>query len=120
MQKSPFSSSVKNAIRGLLLALQSERNFKWQILGLLLNLLLIVLLKLSSSDAAIILLCCGVVLASELLNTAIEKLCDYIEPEWKNAIGQIKDVSAGAVLLITLVCIFVAILIYYPYVANFL
>ncbi len=39
-------------------------------------------------------------LSIELLNTSIEELCDFIEPEWNQKIKIVKDLSSGAVLLI--------------------
>ena len=53
----------------------------------------------------------GTLLAIEGLNTAVEKLCDFIHPEFNKKIGEIKDVSAGAVTMvffavITLLAIF--------------
>lgn len=38
-----------------------------------------------------------VVLAIELLNTAIEKLCDHVSPEWRTNIGLVKDYGSAAV-----------------------
>jgi len=38
-----------------------------------------------------------VILAIELLNTAIEKLADHINPDWHPGIGLIKDFGSAAV-----------------------
>jgi diacylglycerol kinase (ATP) len=38
-----------------------------------------------------------VILAIELLNTAIEKLADHINPDWHPSIGLIKDFGSAAV-----------------------
>ena len=56
----------------------------------------------------------GLVLASEGLNTAIEKLCDFIQPEWDPRIGRIKDVAAGGVTFAALAAIVVGMIIYLP------
>jgi diacylglycerol kinase (ATP) len=37
------------------------------------------------------------ILAIELLNTAIEKLCDHVSPEWRTNIGLVKDYGSAAV-----------------------
>lgn len=61
------------------------------------------------------LLCFGTVLTVESLNTAIEKICDFIHPDHHKKIGVIKDVSAGAVgFAVSAVTIALGI-IYYPY-----
>jgi diacylglycerol kinase (ATP) len=38
-----------------------------------------------------------VVMAVELLNTAVEKLADHVTPEWHAQIGMIKDCGSAAV-----------------------
>ena len=48
-------------------------------------------------DFAMILLATGLVLTAELLNSAIETLCDFLEPSENEKIGAIKDIAAAAV-----------------------
>ena len=48
-------------------------------------------------DFAMILLATGLVLTAELLNSAIETLCDFLEPRENEKIGTIKDIAAAAV-----------------------
>jgi len=48
-------------------------------------------------DFAMILLATGLVLTAELLNSAIETLCDFLEPRENEKIGAIKDIAAPAV-----------------------
>ena len=47
-------------------------------------------------DFSLVLLATGLVITSEMMNTAIEALCDFVEAEYDARIGLIKDVSAGA------------------------
>jgi len=56
----------------------------------------------------------GLVLAVESLNTAIEKIADFIHPEFHSRIGLIKDIAAGAVMFAALAAIVVGLLIYVP------
>ncbi len=86
--------------------------------ALLINLFLIFYLKLTTIDAILIMIVCFGVLAAEIFNTAIEKICDIIRPEFDTRIGFIKDIAAGAVLLITIVSIIAGILIYWKYVFS--
>lgn len=48
-------------------------------------------------DFIVILLATGLVLTAELLNSAVEGVCDYLEPGPDPRIGTIKDVAAAAV-----------------------
>lgn len=56
----------------------------------------------------------GLVLAVEGLNTAVEKICDFIHPEYHERIGFIKDIAGGAVLFAAMASIAVGLLIYVP------
>ena len=115
MKKNPFHKSVFNAISGLIWILRNERNFQIEIFALLINLFLIVFLKLSTIDSALILIVCFAVLSLEIINTAIEKICDIIQPNIDERIKIIKDISAGAVLLSTFAAAIVGILVYSKY-----
>lgn len=115
MKKPPFYKSLFYSIKGVLWMLKSERNFQLEVLALIINLFLIVYFKLNSIDTALILMVCFFVLITETLNTAIEKVCDFLEPNYNQKIGLIKDIAAGAVILATLLSIIVGILIYSKY-----
>jgi len=56
----------------------------------------------------------GLVLSIEGLNTAVEKMADFIHPDFHNRIGFIKDIAAGAVLFAALSAIAIGSLIYIP------
>jgi len=38
----------------------------------------------------------GLLLVSELFNTAVEQLCDFVQPDYDERIGAVKDVAAAA------------------------
>ena len=56
----------------------------------------------------------GMVLGIESLNTAVEKIADFIHPEFHDRIGFIKDIAAGAVMFAATAAIVVGLLIYVP------
>jgi diacylglycerol kinase (ATP) len=56
----------------------------------------------------------GLVLGIESLNTAVEKMADFIHPEFHEKIGFIKDIAAGAVMFAATAAIAVLLLIYVP------
>ena len=56
----------------------------------------------------------GLVLGIESLNTAVEKIADFIHPEFHERIGFIKDIAAGAVMFAATAAIVVGLLIYVP------
>jgi diacylglycerol kinase (ATP) len=57
----------------------------------------------------------GLVLSIEGLNTAVEKVADFIHPEYHERIGFIKDIAAGAVFFAALTAIAIGCIIYFPY-----
>ncbi|SDI77338.1 diacylglycerol kinase (ATP) [Chryseobacterium taeanense] len=117
MRKPSLYKSFFNAFRGIFLMLKNERNFQIEAAAFFINLFLIFYLKLTTIDAILILVVCFGVLSAEIFNTAIEKLCDFIHPEFDKRIGFIKDISAGAAFLMTVLSIVVGILIYSKYIS---
>lgn len=69
---------------------------------------------ISSGEWCAVCLCFGLVTATECMNTALERLCDFVNPDFDKHIGDIKDLAAGAVLLATISAIVVGIIIFLP------
>lgn len=115
MKKLPLHKSFKNAFLGIFMILKTERNFQLEFLAFLTNIFLIFYLNLSKIDAILILIVCFGVLVAEIFNTAIEKICDFIQPNFDKKIGFIKDICAGAVTLMSILAIITGIIIYWKY-----
>jgi diacylglycerol kinase (ATP) len=56
----------------------------------------------------------GLVLSIEGVNTAVEKVADFIHPEFHKKIGFIKDIAAGAVFFAAITAIVIGCFIYIP------
>ena len=56
----------------------------------------------------------GLVLSIEGLNTAVEKIADFIHPDYHQKIGFIKDIAAGAVFFAAITALIVGAIIYGP------
>ena len=65
-----------------------------------------ILIKLDIYEWLAFVICIGMVIASEIFNTAIEKIGDYLNNENDERIKVIKDLSSAAVL-VSAVCAFV-------------
>ena len=59
------------------------------------------------------------VFISESINSAIEALCDTVSLDYKVNIKYAKDVSAGAVLVSALVSVITGMLVFIPYIFDF-
>lgn len=89
-----------------------ERNGKLQLLISVVAISLAVYLRLSKAEVLITIMCCGFVLSLEMVNTAVENLCNLVQPQYNPTVKTIKDVMAAAVLLASLVSIGIAAFIY--------
>ena len=118
MKRPPFYKSVYYAFKGLFWMLKTERNFQLEVLALVINLFLMVYFQLNSTDVVLIFIVCFLILIAEIINTAIEKICDFVEPNFNKKIGLIKDIAAGGVILATLLSIITGILVYSNYFFN--
>ncbi|MCS3532267.1 diacylglycerol kinase family protein [Chryseobacterium sp. JUb7] len=118
MRKPPIHKSFLNAFRGIFVMMKSERNFQLELFAFFINLFLIFYLKLSKLDTVFILMVSFGVLAAEIFNTAIEKICDIVQPEFDKRIRFIKDIAAGAVILMAILSVITGILVYWKYIFN--
>ena len=106
--------SFKAAFNGISIAFKSEWNFKFHLIAAIVSILLAYFLNLNSVEFSIILISIGLVISMELINTSIEYLCDFIHPEKHDAIKKIKDISAAAVLISSIISVVIGILVFLP------
>jgi diacylglycerol kinase (ATP) len=86
-----------NTFRGLASAARTERALREEMALLALAIPLGLFLAPSVGWYVAMIGAVWVVMAVELLNTAIEKLADHVTPEWHSQIGMIKDCGSAAV-----------------------
>ncbi len=111
---------VKKLIRNILIAVKGiahgfsrERNIKVQMIIGWLVILLSIVLKIPRNDLLLIVFVSFLVIVLELINTSFEKLIDFLHPGKHDEIRKIKDMMAGAVLLIVILSVIVGILVLY-------
>ncbi len=115
MKKPLIHKSFLHAFRGIFLMVLTERNFQIELVAFFINLFFIFYFNLSGTDTALVLMASVAVLSAEIFNTAIERICDVIQPDFDKRIGFIKDISAGAVLLMAAGAVVVGIIVYWKY-----
>ncbi len=107
--------SFKYAWAGISYSFKTQRNFRIHITVGALAIALSVFLHLQAIEIAIIGITSGLVLALELLNTAIESLVDLTVKQTYHDLAKIaKDCAAGAVLISALVAVLVAGILLLP------
>ncbi len=107
-----FRRSFLFAIQGFRTAIQTERNIKVMLCGAVFAVTMGLALRINPIEWAIVLLCCGVVVAAELINTAIETVVDLVSPEYHPLAGRAKDIAAGAVWSLCFVVAVVGITVF--------
>ena len=112
--------SLKYAIRGAFFLIKTEHSIISQIIIFSLAIILGIYFGISKQDWINQFLVMGMVLGLESLNTAVEKLADFVHKEKHPKIGFIKDISAGAVTFTALTFIMVFAITYIPYIIKIL
>ncbi len=102
------------AFYGLFLFIKKERNGKIQLAIAVLAVACSIALQINGQQWIAVLLCIAAVLSLEMLNSAIEKLCDLHHPGYHPAIKIIKDVAAGAVLWTSIISAIIGSIIFLP------
>ena len=91
--------SFRWAAQGLATVWRSERNFRIEVAAAVLVTAAGWWARVSYVDWALLAVACVLVLSGEVVNTAIELLCNKVEPRHDPLIGMVKDAVAGYVLL---------------------
>ena len=106
--------SFKNSLRGFKVLLQNEYNLYIQIGFAVLAIVCGFVFKINTTEWAIQTTVIGLVIFSELVNTAIEKTMNLVQPEYDEKVRDIKDLASGAVLFMVLVSVATGLFIYVP------
>jgi len=118
--KSPLSNSFRYAGRGILQVFRSERSFRLQILVLALAVIAGFIFRITGMEWVLILIAGSIVLVSEMINTAIEYAVDLITEEYRILAKHIKNITAGAVLVSTIIAAVIGLLIFVPYFLEYI
>lgn len=109
-------SSFKYAFRGLYHVIKNEPNF---LIHIVISIPVIVLgffLHISLPDWIAIILCIGLVMVTEILNSAIERLTDMVSPQVSEKAKIVKDITASAVLLAAVTAIITGCMVFIPHI----
>ena len=110
-----FKNTFKNARKGMRLAIRSEKNIRVHLATALCVMLLGVFLGLDSVKICILLLTVAMVVSMEMINSAIEFSLDAVfHNRYSKLVGMAKDISAGAVMFVTIIAVVIGCLIFLP------
>tara|TARA_R110002049_G_scaffold87886_1_gene222439 strand:- start:1541 stop:1912 length:372 start_codon:yes stop_codon:yes gene_type:complete len=110
--------SIGFALKGAFLLVKTEASIKVQFFIGILMTALGFYYEISSIEWILQIFAIGMVMGIEGLNTAVEKIADYVQPEFDLKIGFIKDISAGAVMIVSIAASIIGCIIYIPKIFN--
>ena len=101
------------AIRGFVGAVCDEGHLRFHLVAAVYVLVFSLFYHFSAAQTAVLVILIALVIAAELFNTAIEKACDAITKEQNENIKRAKDISAGAVLVMSVAAVIVAVIFFW-------
>lgn len=110
--------SFQYALRGVLLCMRSERNFRIHLTAACYVTVFALLGRLEVTRFAMLALCFGVMMGAELMNTAIERLCDWKAAGYDRTVRDAKDIAAAGVFVCAVACAVIGVLFFAPLVPG--
>lgn len=107
-------NSFRFAFRGIYFFFKNEIHAQIHLLAVFVTSIAAYLFHVSTIELCLLLLCFALVLAAEMINSAIENLVDLISPDIHPLAGKAKDLAAGAVLIAAIFAVFIAAIIFLP------
>jgi diacylglycerol kinase len=111
--------SFQCALRGLGYTFQ-EQTVRIMLLIALSVIFLTFFFDTSPTEKALVFLTITLVLGLELINSQVERTLDIVEPQFSQRVREIKDISAGAVLVASLGALLIGIIIFLPFLLQLL
>jgi len=106
--------SFRYAFNGLRILIKEEHNSRVQLIIAILVICAGFVLKIERTEWQAIIICIGLVLTTEAVNSAIERICNIINPTKNENIKIIKDMSAAAVFISSVMALIIALIIFIP------
>lgn len=118
-KKTPIYQGFGYAFEGILTCIRKEHNMKMHCVMVVLVMIAGLILGLSVTEWCICLLLCGLIMALEMVNTAVEAVVDLVTEERKPLAKIAKDTAAGAVFIAAIMAAVVGCIIFIPKVLQF-
>ena len=108
------ASSFRFAFAGIVSFVRSEHNAWIHLAAAVGAVILGWIVQISAGEWIAIILCMAMVIATEIVNTAVEKIMDHLSPARHPAVKTIKDLAAAAVLVTAVAAFIIALIIFIP------
>ena len=107
IKRRSMAESFNAAIEGFLFVIRTQRNMRIHFMLAVLVLLLGICLNFTRVELIMLLLTSAIVLITEMINTAMEIVMDYVEVSHSQWVKVVKDITAGAVLMASISAVIV-------------
>lgn len=101
------------AIKGFFGAVCSEGHLRFHLVAAVYVLVFSSFYNFSAAQWAVLIILIALVIAAELVNTAIEDTCDAVTTEQNEHIRRAKDMAAGAVLVLSIAAAAIAVIFFW-------
>ena len=106
--------SFKFAFNGIRILFANEHNALIHLAATILVIIAGIAFKISILEWAAIFLSIGLVFTSEAINTSIEKLSDFVSPEKRSLIKEVKDLASAGVLFSAITALIIGLIVFVP------
>ncbi|MDD4371172.1 MAG: diacylglycerol kinase family protein [Anaerostipes sp.] len=113
-KKNPLHQSFGYAVEGIFTGIKKERNMKIHCVIMILVVAAGLICEISWIKWSLCLILFGLILALELVNTAVEAVVDLVTEEKKPLAKLAKDTAAGAVLIAAIMAAITGCIIFIP------
>ncbi|HLQ74042.1 MAG TPA: diacylglycerol kinase family protein [Bacillota bacterium] len=104
----------KYAWNGIKEVLKTERNMRIHVTLFTIILIASIILRISTVEWLFVLSVSALVLTTEMINSVIERITDYLFPHSDERAKHMKDIAAGAVLIAAVFAAIVGLIIFLP------
>jgi len=115
-----FIKSLSYALAGIRVAVAEQRNIQIHLTILLLVIAAGLFMDINLNEWLAVILAAAIVISTEMINTAIEKVVDLASPQIHPLAKQAKDIAAGAVLIAVCFAVIIGLLVFGKYLLQFL
>ncbi len=116
-QKFSISQRLKSftyAFSGLKILFKEEHNFRIHLAAAIIVVIGGFLSNISTVEWIAIVIAIGFVFTTEIINTSIENIADFISPAKHEKIKKIKDLAAAGVLVSAITAVIIGVIIFLP------
>ena len=119
MDRQNIVQSLNRAVEGFIYVLRTQRNMRLHFLLATLVIILGIYFDLPKIELLMLLGAIVFVLVLEMINTAIEYVTDLVTEEYRILAKHIKTISAGAVLVSSIIAVIIGLIIFIPYFMDY-